>query len=108
MHLDQNAMCHDISEMKRSTLVQVLERFPSKKDSKERYEPAAEHLWSVYVGQPGQAMVVGDVVAITPEEEFVEIETKDTGARLFVTYDAIHGISDRPTTPTAERRAGFA
>ena len=90
-------------------LARILELAPGVTASKNRFEVAEHHRLTLYIGEPGQAMVVPEVAACVFEDGFLRVETRDTGTHLFFEYAAVHGVSDRPPAASAgARRAGFS
>lgn len=73
-----------------------------------RYEVADKHRVTFYIGRPGQAMAVSEVAACALEDDFVRVVTREHGTSLFVEYDAVHAVADRPPKDREERRAGFS
>lgn len=71
------------------------------------YEVAEKHRLTFYIGRPGQAMVVSDVASCRLEDHFVAIVSRESGATIYVEYETIHALSDRPPAPDLSRRAGF-
>jgi hypothetical protein len=90
--------------MTRDTLVQILGDAEFAKASKERFKIADDHRVIFYVGQPGQALVTGEVESCTLHDGFVELVARENGTHSFFTYEAVHGLSARKS----DRRAGFA
>ena len=71
------------------------------------YQVSEKHRVTFYVGQPGQAMVISDVASCSLEDHFVTIVSRETGAAVYVEYESIHALSDRPPAVETSRRAGF-
>jgi len=90
-------------------LAKMLELAPGVTASKNRYEVAEAHRLTLYIGEPGQAMIVPEVAVCVLEDHFLHIETRDTGTHLFFEYESVHGVSDRPPAgSTPPRRTGFS
>jgi hypothetical protein len=94
--------------MTRDVLQTILSRAGGVKYEDGRFDVEKGHHVSIYVGQPGQAMVVSDVAGGKLEEGFVEIITRETRTTSFLAYDAVHAVSTRPPEEEEKRRAGFA
>lgn len=71
------------------------------------YEVSEKHRVTFYVGRPGQAMVIADVASCRLEEGYTSIVSRESGTTIYVEYEAIHALSDRPPTAETSRRAGF-
>ncbi|MDH5492259.1 MAG: hypothetical protein OEY14_09920 [Myxococcales bacterium] len=93
--------------MQRSILERILAEAPGVEGKDGTYQVEEKHRVSLYVGEPGQAMVFAEIDSIALEDEYVRIVARDTGANLFVLYEAIHGVGDRPPSKEQGRRAGF-
>lgn len=94
--------------MERMVLAEILGNAPGVEREGDAFKTASGHRLSFYVGQPGQAMVIGDVVTCQLQDSYLELVTRETGATIYLAYDAIHGLSRRPPDPKEERRAGFS
>ena len=94
--------------MKRDVIEKVLARTPGVEASKDRYKVGEDHRLSLYLGEAGRAMVVGEVDRIVLDEDFLEVTTREDGTTLYVTYDAVQAVSLRPPKDRSGRRAGFA
>lgn len=94
--------------MKRDVIERILGKMPGIEAAKERYAVGEDHHLSLYLGDPGRAMIVGEIDRVVLEEEFAEVSTRDAGTIIFVTYDAIQAIAIRPPKENRGRRAGFA
>ena len=94
--------------MKREVIEKILGRMPGIEADKGRYAIDEKHHLSFYLGDPGRAMVVGEIDRVVLDEEFAELTTREKGTTVFVSYDAIEAISIRPPREEGGRRAGFA
>jgi hypothetical protein len=63
---------------------------------------------SFYIGEPGQAMEVSEVAALTLHDGFCEATSREHHAVYFVEYSSLHGLSIRPPSGGGGRRAGFS
>jgi len=93
--------------MTKDVLTKILTRAVEADPSDGRTDIAEEHHLTFYIGQPGRAMAVADVVAVCFEEDFAELTTHETKTTVYVPYDSIHAVSTRPTKGGESRRAGF-
>jgi hypothetical protein len=95
--------------MERQLLAQILGKAPGLKASKAHYEVSEDHRLSVFLGEPGQAMVLRDVASCELLDHCIALVSREDGAITYLTYDAVHGLSVRPPAALADqRRAGFA
>ena len=62
---------------------------------------------SVYIGDPGQAMELSEVVSIKLEQAFCQATSREHHAVYFVEYSSLHGLCVRPPSGGGGRRAGF-
>jgi len=72
------------------------------------YTVAEGYRLSVYVGEPGQAMEVSEVLSLGLREAFCEVTSGEHSAVYFVEYRSLHGLSIRPPSGGGARRAGFS
>ena len=72
------------------------------------YSVAEGYNVSVYIGDPGQAMEVSEVVAIRLQEAFCETTSREHHTVYFVEYSSLHGLCVRPPSGGGGRRAGFS
>ncbi len=63
---------------------------------------------SVYIGEPGQAMEVSEVLSLQLNEAFCQATSGEHSAVYFVEYSSLHGLSMRPPSGGGGRRAGFS
>ena len=94
--------------MKRDVIEKILARAPGVEASKDRYKVSEEHRLSLYLGEAGRAMVVGEIDRIVLDEDFLEVTTREDETVLYVSYDAVQAVSFRPPKESRGRRAGFA
>lgn len=94
--------------MTRDVLRRILSRAPGVEASEDHYEIGKEHHLAFYLGEPGRAMVVGEVQRVSLEDDdFVEVYTRETGTTVYIPYDVVEAVAMKP--PKQEgRRAGFA
>jgi hypothetical protein len=89
-------------------LEQILGRIEGVERKDHGYAVGEDHHLSFYVGQPGQAMVVSDVIRCHLHEEHVELLTRETHTTVFVACEDIHAVTARPPKEDEQRRAGFS
>lgn len=94
--------------MKRATLKSILDQAEGIDSVDGGYEVADKHRVTFYIGEPGDAMVVSDIVRVRLSDDFVAVTSGDSGATTYCQDDSIQAISTRPPKPKQERRAGFA
>lgn len=96
-----------IAPMDRSTLTRILEEADGITSSGSVFEPSEGHRLSFYLGEPGRAMVLGEVRAVHLHQGYVQLDRKPTDGSLFFDYEAIHGLALRPPDEISGRRPGF-
>ncbi len=94
--------------MDRQTLIAVLEKADGLSTNGGSFEVEEEHALNLYLGQPGQAMVVRDVQKLEPMDAFLAVVTREPEATYYVEYAEVHALSTTPPEEKSERRAGFA
>jgi len=94
--------------MTRDVLIQVLSAAVGVEQKSDSFEVGEGHHVTFYVGQPGQAMVIGEIASGTLQEGFVEVVVRETHTTTFLDYDAVHAVATRPPKEEEKRRAGFA
>jgi hypothetical protein len=94
--------------MKREVLSEILVAAKGVDTKSGSFEVGEGHHVTFYVGQPGQAMVIGDVAGGKLADGFVELMTRETKTTTYLDYEAIHGVAVRPPKEEEKRRAGFA
>ena len=93
--------------MERSTLEAMLEAAAGIDRNGDDYTVSEGYRLSVYVGEPGQAMEVSEVLSLQLKEAFCEATSGEHNAVYFVEYRSLHGLSVRPPSGGGARRAGF-
>jgi len=94
--------------MDRQTLLSILQDAPGVTVDGDAVSADAERGLNLYVGQPGQAMVIRDVADMKLADDYVSASTRDGKATFYVACDEIHALSTVPPKDKSERRAGFA
>ena len=93
--------------MKRDTLHAILGRIPDMQSKKDRFDVGAGHHVALYVGQPGQAMVIGDIGTLSLESDVLMAQTRETATAHYLAYDDVHALTHRAPERKQDRRAGF-
>jgi hypothetical protein len=88
--------------MQRETLEAILNRTSGLSRAEGRYRAVDEHEVAVYVGKPGSAMALQNVLGLALLDTHVEIEVKDRGT-FFTAYDAVHAVLVGPRKERASR-----
>ncbi len=95
--------------MTRDVLRKILARAPGVEAKKDHYEIGKEHHLSFYLGEPGRAMVVGEIERIAiDDDDVVEVATRETGTTVYIPYDVIQAVAIKPPKEEEQRRAGFS
>ena len=93
--------------MERPTLEAMFKAATGIDRNGDRYTVTEGYRLSVYVGEPGQAMEVSEVVSLQLNDVFCEATSAEHGSVYFLEYSSLHGISVRPPSGSGARRAGF-
>ena len=93
--------------MERSTLEAMLEAATGVERDGDHYTVTEGYRLSVYVGEPGQAMEVSDVVCLRLKDTFCEATSREHNAVYYLEYNSLHGLSVRPPSGGGARRPGF-
>jgi hypothetical protein len=96
-----------LARMERSTLARILTQATGVKGDAETWETEEGHRLTFYIGQAGQAMVVGNVAKVRFDEGFVQLSRPGRDGDLFITYELVHGLSVVLPEEKSGRRAGF-
>ena len=94
--------------MERATLEAMLDAAIGVDRDGEQYKVREGYRLSLYVGQPGQAMEVSEVLAVRFGTRFCEATSGEHRAVYYLEYNDLHGLSVRPPSGGAGRRAGFS
>ncbi len=73
----------------------------------DEYTVAEGYKLSVYIGEPGQAMEVSEVVALRLDTAFIEATSREHETVYYLEYSSLHGLRVRPPSGGGGRRAGF-
>lgn len=91
--------------MQRETLELILSRTHGTERTADRFVTREAHELTVYVGRPGSAMALQNVLSITLADAHVEIEVKERGT-FYTAYDAVHALLDGPRKERSGGRSG--
>ena len=94
--------------MERPTFEAMLEAANGVERDGNEYTVAEGHTLSVYIGEPGQAMEVTEVVAVRLDAAFCTATSREHNAVYCVEYSSLHGLCVRPPSGGGGRRAGFS
>jgi len=94
--------------MERPTLEAMLDAAIGVERDGDSYAVSEDHGLSLYVGQPGQAMEVSEVVSLELHPSFCEATSREHNAVYLLEYSSLHGLCVRPPSGGGRRRAGFA
>jgi len=94
--------------MTRDVLSKLLSSAPGVQQTGDTFEVADGHHLTLYVGRPGQAMVVGEVTHGAFEDGILRVTTRPEGTLYWIELDALHGVALEPPAPERERRTGFS
>ena len=94
--------------MERATFEAMLEAASGVKRNGDEYTVADDYSLSVYIGDPGQAMEVSEVVGLRLQAAFCETTSREHHTVYFVEYSNLHGLCVRPPSGGGARRAGFS
>lgn len=72
------------------------------------YTVADDYGLSVYVGKPGQAMELSELVRLRLDAAFCEITSREHSTVYYVEYSSLHGLCVRPPSGGGGRRTGFS
>ena len=93
--------------MTRDMLDRVLACCPGVEKKDDTCSIGEEHHLTFYVGEPGRAMAIADIEKLVMHEDFVQLTTRETGTTVFVEYQSIAAIANKPPKDTSSRKAGF-
>jgi hypothetical protein len=89
--------------MRRETLAAILQSASGLKKEGEVFRASEEVHFSVYLGEPGNAMVINDVREVSLEDDFLVLDAGAKG-KLYLSYEAVHALGER--TADGARAAG--
>jgi hypothetical protein len=91
--------------MQKETLIKILERAPGLDKDGDCYRTRDGHNIAFYLGEPGNAMVIGGVQRVTLLPEYLEINAKPS-TTLYVTHETIHALAVKQEDDSKVSRAG--
>ncbi len=95
--------------MERAVLSEVFEKLEGvKKAADAGYEVPEELRVSMYLGTPGEGMVINQVETCRLGDTLLEVSSRESGTLFFIAYEDLRAVSCRVPKSTAGRRTGFA
>jgi len=95
--------------MERPTFEAMLEAATGVEREGNEYTVTQGYSLSVYIGDPGQAMEVSEVVGLRLDAAFCAATSREHNSVYYVEYSSLHGICVRPPSGVGGgRRAGFS
>jgi hypothetical protein len=80
--------------MQREVLQAILRRAPGVQQDGDRFLVRDDYELTVYLGQPGRAVAIDHVLALSLVDSHVEVEARDRGT-FYAAYDAVHALLER-------------
>ena len=94
--------------MERPTFEAMLEAATGVERDGNEYTVAEGYTLCVYIGEPGQAMEVSEVVGLSLDAAFCAATSREHNTVYYVEYNSLHGLCVRPPSGTGSgRRTGF-
>jgi hypothetical protein len=103
--IDEASFADDDLVMEREIVQTILESAKGCQKDSSGFKTKQGHQVDVYLGKPGNAMVVGDVQSIVLKNGFLEIGAKNQTV-VYASYDAVHAISDKLEPNKRSNRSG--
>ena len=103
--IDDGRLADDDLAMEKETVQTILESAKGCQKDNNGFKLKQGHQLAVFLGKPGNAMVIGDVQSIVLKNDFLEIGSKNQTV-VYVSYDAVHAISDRLEPDKKSNRSG--
>jgi hypothetical protein len=95
--------------MERPTFEAMLDAATGVEREGNEYTVTEGYSLSVYIGDPGQAMEVSEVVGLRLDAAFCAATSREHNSVYYVEYSSLHGICVRPPSGVGGgRRAGFS
>jgi hypothetical protein len=95
--------------MERPTFEAMLEAATGVEREGNEYTVTEGYSLSVYIGDPGQAMEVSEVVGLRLDAAFCAATSREHNSVYYVEYSSLHGLCVRPPSGVGGgRRAGFS
>jgi len=93
-----------ISTMRKDTLLAIAKKAAVFTQDGECYRIQSGHNVALYLGEPGNAMVISGIQAMTFSDEYLEINAKSNTA-IYAEYGAVHALSIKQEESTSADRA---
>ena len=94
--------------MERPTFEAMLDAATGVEREGNEYTVTQGYSLSVYIGDPGQAMEVSEVVGLRLDAAFCAATSREHNSVYYVEYSSLHGLCIRPPSGGGGRRAGFS
>jgi hypothetical protein len=92
--------------MEPKTLTHVLDRALGIEGSGHEFRVDGDHRLTLFLGEAGEGMEVGDVSSMTLHDDFLEVVTRQEGT-YYLSYAPVQGICVR-ASKAKSGRTGFA
>jgi hypothetical protein len=89
--------------MQKETLLTILKKATVFTKDGECYRSQTGHNIALYLGEPGNAMVISGVQAMAVHGDYLEISAKPS-TTLYVSYEAVHAISAKQEESPSDSR----
>jgi hypothetical protein len=80
--------------MKRDILAAILQSATGMKKEGDGFRASEEAHFSLYLGEPGNAMVVNGVRGVTLADDYLVVDAGVKG-KLYLSYEAVHALAER-------------
>ena len=80
--------------MTRETLNAILQSAAGMKKHGDGYRAGEDVRFALYLGEPGNAMVINDVRAVALADDFLVVDAGAKG-KLYLSYEAVHALAER-------------
>lgn len=90
--------------MQLKTLKSILESELDLPQENGHYKSQEGQQIAFYIGKPGNAMVINNVLSIVLKNDYMKLETKNQ-TTYCVTYDHVHAVSNKKEKKTSDSRS---
>jgi hypothetical protein len=91
--------------MERETILTILEGARSCEKEDNAFNVKQGFQVAVFLGKPGNAMVLSGIHRFVAQKSFLEITAKNEST-IYVSFDAVHAISEKPESADKASRSG--
>jgi hypothetical protein len=91
--------------MERETILTILEGARSCQKEENAFKVKQGYQVAVFLGKPGNAMVIGGVQRLVAQRGYLEITAKND-ATIYADFDVVHAISEKPDTADRTGHSG--